>query len=76
MVFTALPFDAMADTKRLTIDIPEELHELFLRKCFNAKPRTTMKARLIEFIAKDVGKPVPKFIDRRKLTALEREQLQ
>lgn len=75
-MLTALPFDAMAHgLKRLTIDLPEDLHEAFLRKCFNAKPRTTMKARIIEFIADETGRPMPKLIDRRKLTRDEREKL-
>lgn len=52
---------------RITVELPEDLHEAFLRKCFLAKPRTTMRHRLIEFIAKETGLPVPKLVDRRKL---------
>ncbi len=73
---TVLPFDFMAEGfKRLTIDLPEDLHEAFLRKCFNAKPRTTMKEQVIAFIAEQTGKPMPKLIDRRKLTLAERDKL-
>lgn len=68
-----LTFDPVA--KRLTIDVPDDLHEAFLRQCFNAKPRTTMKHRIIEFMAKETGKPMPKMVDRRKLTMKEREKL-
>ena len=76
MMSIALPFDVMADgTKRLTIEVPEDLHEAFLRKCFLEKPRATMKDRIIAFMAAETGKPVPKSIDRRKLTREERERL-
>jgi hypothetical protein len=61
--------------KRLELDIPDDLHEAFLSKCFNAKPRTTMKQKVIEFIAKETGKPVPKMVDKRKMTRAEREAL-
>lgn len=75
-MLTALTFEDMAHGfKRLTIDVPEDLHEAFLRKCFNAKPRVTMKQRIIEFVAKETGKPVPKMVDRRKLTREERDKL-
>ncbi len=63
------------DFKRFTIDLPPDLHEAFLRKCFNAKPRTTMKHRIIEFIAKETGRPVPEITDKRKLTLAERAKL-
>ena len=62
-MLTVLAWDRM---KRLTIDIPDELHEAFFLKCVTAKPRMTMKQRMIEFIAKDTGKPVPKVADGRK----------
>jgi hypothetical protein len=74
-MMTVLPFDAMQDgLKRLTIDIPEDLHEMFVRKCFLATPRQTMKQRIIEFIAHEVGREPPKLVDRRKMNRDEREK--
>lgn len=75
-MLTGIPFDLMSEGfKRLTIDLPEDLHEAFLRKCFDAKPRQTMKQRIIAFVAQETGKPVPKLVDRRKLTREERDKL-
>lgn len=75
MLATVLPCAVMAqDSKRLTIDIPADLHDAFFLKCVTAKPRTTMKNRVIEFIAKEVGKPVPKIVDRRKMTREQRDK--
>ena len=33
-----------------------------------------MKQRIIELIAKETGRPVPRFVDRRKMTKAEREK--
>ncbi len=71
MVNTVITSDFMP--KRLTIDVPDDLHEAFLRKCFLSKPRETMKQKIIAFIAHETGKPVPKSIDRRKLTKADKE---
>lgn len=71
MFTTALPFPAMPQTRpgmtRVTFEIPADMHEAFLRKCFLAKPRTTMRHRFIEFLAKETGLPMPTLIDHRKL---------
>jgi hypothetical protein len=74
MLMGVLSFGLMADEKhkRMTIDMPPDLHDAFFLKCFQSKPRVTMKQRLIELIAKEVGRPVPKFVDRRKLKKGER----
>ncbi len=76
MFTTALTFVRMATgNTRLTIDVPDDIHEAFKVKCFLAKPRTNMKDRLVAFMAAETGKPVPKFVDRRKLTREQREKL-
>jgi hypothetical protein len=64
------------DDARLTISIPEDLHEAFKTKCFLAKPRVSMTDRIIEFIAREVGREPPKRIDRRKLTRDQREAME
>jgi hypothetical protein len=75
MLMGVLSFGLMADekNKRMTIDIPADLHDAFFLKCFQNKPRVTMKQRLIELISKELGRPAPKFVDRRKLKKGERE---
>jgi hypothetical protein len=75
MLGTVLPWDVMDDVQRLTIDVPSDLHEAFKTKCFLSKPRVSMKQRLLEYMAKETGRPVPRLIDRRKLTRDEREKL-
>jgi hypothetical protein len=64
----------VGNNKRMTIDVPADLHDAFFLKCFHAKPRVTMKQRIIELIAKETGRPAPKFVDRRKMTKAEREK--
>lgn len=73
---TCLVMPVDENTKRLTIELPADLHEAFQRKCFLAKPRVTMKERIIGFIAKETGLPMPEMIDKRKLTLPEREALE
>lgn len=73
MFDTAITLDGMP--KRLTIDVPDDLHEAFLRKCFLASPRQTMKEKIIAFMAHETGKPMPKMIDRRKLTQAEKNAM-
>lgn len=73
----ALSFPCMRnDEARLTITLPEDLHEAFKTKCFLAKPRVSMTDRLVEFVARDVGREPPKRIDKRKLSRKEREALE
>jgi hypothetical protein len=50
------------------------LHELFVRKCFLATPRQTMKQRIVDFIAREVGREPPKMVDRRRMTRDERNK--
>jgi hypothetical protein len=59
---------------RLTLEIPDDFHEELRRICF--EERTTMKDIIIELLAKRLGKPVPKFVDRRRLTLEERRKLE
>ncbi len=44
-------------TKRITIDLPEDLHETFSTKCFLNKPRLRMNAVVLDLIREWVGKP-------------------
>lgn len=68
-----LPFRSMRPgNKRLTIDVPEDVHEAFKRYCFLKKPRVDMKDVMVAFICKTVGMPVPEDVDRRKLPKSDR----
>lgn len=74
---TALSSGPMADgMKRLTIELPEDLHDAFFQQSVLSRPRRTMRERIVEFIAKETGRPIPKMVDRRKLTRDEREKLE
>lgn len=78
MVSTVLAFGLMAEAnteKSLTIKLPADLHDAFFLKCFQSKPRVTMKQRIADLIARDVGLPPHRFVDRRKMTQAERDKL-
>lgn len=64
---------ADAQNKRMTIDVPADLHDAFFLRCFQAKPRVTMKQRIIELIAKETGRPAPVTVDKRRMKKAERE---
>ena len=49
-------------------------HEELRRICF--EQRTTMREVVIELLAKRIGKPMPKLLDKRKLTLEERFKLE
>ena len=70
----ALMFPCMRTNEaRLTITLPEDLHEAFKTKCFLAKPRISMTDKILEFVARDVGREPPKLVDKRKLNREQRE---
>ncbi len=71
-----ITFGCMADEKPLTIKVPEEIHQAFLIKSLTEKPKRSMKERLVEFMASQVGMKPPANIDRRRLTRKEREELE
>lgn len=57
--------------KKLTLELPEDFHENLRRFCFDNK--TTMKEIVSELLAQRFHWPMPKFVDRRKLTMAQRE---
>ena len=73
-MFPAIAFSGMtarSGEKGIAFTVPEDLHEAFLRHCFLATPRTTMKQEFIAFMAKKTGLPVPEFVDGRKTRSRE-----
>jgi hypothetical protein len=71
-----ITFGHMADEKRLTVEVPEDIHQAFLIKSLTEKPRRSMKDRLVAFMASQVGIAYTPAVDRRKLNRKQREELE